>query len=88
MPIKIEQGAIFIADAHYPNHGDTLLKLLNSINNGKIKTPQLFLVGDIFDLLFGYNDYIKSFSEDVIELLNGLSLQIEISILREIMISV
>ncbi len=29
-------------------------------------------------MLFGYNDYIKSFSEDVIELLNGLSLKIEI----------
>ena len=61
MPTSIEQGAIFVADAHYPNHGDDFLKLLKKIDEGEIKTPQLFLVGDIFDLLFGYNDYIKSF---------------------------
>jgi UDP-2,3-diacylglucosamine hydrolase len=78
MPIEIEQGAIFVADAHYPNHGDDFFKLLKKIDGGEIVTSQLFLVGDIFDLLFGYNDYIKSFSEDAIKLLNRLSLRIEI----------
>ncbi len=78
MPIQIEQGAIFIADAHHPNHGDTLFKLLKKIDKGEIKTTQLFLVGDIFDLLFGYNDYILKFSKDAIELLNILSLKIDI----------
>lgn len=78
MPIEVEQGAVFVADAHYPNHGDDFLKLLEKIEKGEIKTAQLFLVGDIFDLLFGYNDYIKKFSQDAIELLNRLSLKIDI----------
>ena len=42
MSTSIEQGAIFVADAHYPNHGDAFLKLLKKIDKGEIKTPQLF----------------------------------------------
>jgi len=51
--IQIEKGALFIADAHYPTHGDTLLELLHHIDTGKLVVPQLFLMGDIFDLLVG-----------------------------------
>lgn len=51
--IQIEKGALFIADAHYPTHGDTLLEWLHHIDTGKLVVPQLFLMGDIFDLLVG-----------------------------------
>ncbi len=78
MPREIKEGAIFIADAHYPHYGDTLLTLLKSIENQTLKTPQLFLMGDIFDLLFGYNEYIKKFSKELIELLQKLSQDLEI----------
>ena len=27
--VMIEEGAIFVADAHYPHHGDALPKLLD-----------------------------------------------------------
>ncbi|MCK4440456.1 MAG: UDP-2,3-diacylglucosamine diphosphatase [Sulfurovaceae bacterium] len=75
---EIKENAIFIADAHYPHYGDELLEILKKIKSNNIKTPQIFLMGDIFDLLFGYNEYIKSFSQEVIELLNEISKTIEI----------
>ena len=74
----IKEGAIFIADSHYPHHGDLFLDLLGKLHNGEIKVPQLFLMGDNFDLLFGYNDYIKTFVSEAIELLQSLSKTIEI----------
>ena len=76
--IIIQKNALFIADSHYPHHGDTFLNLLKKLDNNKIKTPQLFLMGDNFDLLFGYNDYIQTFSKEAIDLLQTLSKKIEI----------
>jgi len=76
--IEIKESAIFIADSHYPHHGDAFLKLLQKLENEEVKTPQLFLLGDNFDLLFGYNDYIKTFSNEAITLLQKLSKNLEI----------
>jgi len=76
--ISIQENAIFIADSHYPHHGDAFLTLLQQIECGEIQTSQLFLMGDNFDLLFGYNDYIQTFSEEVIALLQRLSQTLEI----------
>ena len=76
--ISIQEQAIFIADSHYPHHGDAFFTLLKKLENGEIKTPQLFLMGDNFDLLFGYNDYIQSFSKEAITLLKRLSQKVEI----------
>ncbi len=78
MSKELKQNAIFIADAHYPHHGNDFLRLLKDIKTHKIKTPQLILMGDIFDLLFGYNKYIQTFSKDAIELLQDLSKDLEI----------
>ena len=79
MPKEIKEHALFIADAHYPHHGDTFFKILKKLENGKLKTPQLFLMGDIFDLLFGHNDYIKTFTQEAIHQINQLSKKIEIT---------
>jgi UDP-2,3-diacylglucosamine hydrolase len=78
MPKQIKEDALFIADAHYPHHGDAFLNLLKKIDSKELKTSQLFLMGDIFDLLFGYNEYIKTFSKPAIELLQKLSNNLEI----------
>ena len=75
---EIKEGALFIADSHYPHHGDDFLLLLQKLDNGEIQAPQLFLVGDNFDLLFGYNDYIQTFVKEAISLLQKLSQRIEI----------
>jgi len=60
------------------HHGDAFLALLKDLDSGEIQTPQLFLMGDNFDLLFGYNNYIQSFSQEAISLLQKLSKHIEI----------
>jgi len=76
--IEIKENALFIADSHYPHHGDAFLDLLKKLDSGEIHTPQLFLMGDNFDLLFGHNDYIKTFSNEAITLLQKLSKKLEI----------
>ncbi len=76
--IEIKENALFIADSHYPHHGNSFLKLLQKLENEEVKTPQLFLMGDNFDLLFGHNDYIQTFSAEAITLLQTLSKKIEI----------
>ena len=76
--ITIQEQALFIADSHYPHHGDAFLDLLKKLESGEIQTPQLFLMGDNFDLLFGYNEYIKTFSSEAILLLQTLSRKFEI----------
>ena len=78
MPKEIKENALFIADAHYPHHGDEFLKLLQQLRAKELTPPQLFLMGDIFDLLFGYNDYIQTFSKPAIELLQEISKELEI----------
>lgn len=75
---SINEGALFIADAHYPHHGDEFLELLQALDQGEITTPQLFLMGDIFDLLFGYGDYTPALYPEAIGLLNRLAEKIEI----------
>jgi UDP-2,3-diacylglucosamine hydrolase len=79
---SIRENAIFIADAHYPHHGEEFLELLKALESGRIETPQLFLMGDIFDLLFGCGDYIRSFVPEAIERLQRLSERIEIHYLE------
>jgi UDP-2,3-diacylglucosamine hydrolase len=76
--LTIKENAIFIADSHYPHHGDDFLKLLKKIEKKEIQTQQIFLMGDNFDLLFGHNDYIQTFAEEAIALLKKLSQSIEI----------
>jgi UDP-2,3-diacylglucosamine hydrolase len=74
----IEEGALFIADAHYPHHGEAFFTLLQALESGQLTTPQLFLMGDNFDLLFGHNAYIQTFSQEAIVLLQRLSKQMPI----------
>ena len=76
--LDIQNHAIFIADSHYPHHGEAFLHLLQAIEQNKIITNQLFLMGDNFDLLFGYNTYIQSFSKKAIRLIQRLSKRIDI----------
>ncbi|WP_295418211.1 metallophosphoesterase [Sulfurovum sp.] len=76
--LEIKEKAIFIADSHYPHHGNAFLELLKKLESGEVETSQLFLMGDNFDLLFGYNDYIQTFSHEAIVLLQTLSKKMEI----------
>jgi UDP-2,3-diacylglucosamine hydrolase len=76
--IEIKEGALFIADAHYPHHGNAFFQILKKIERKELHASQIFLMGDIFDLLFGYNDYIKQPLSGTIALVEKLSKKHEI----------
>jgi len=77
--IEIQEGAIFLSDAHYsPELRPELLSFFQALNNEKVCTKQLVLFGDIFDALFGYIPYTYEKNKELITLLNTLSLKIEI----------
>ena len=76
---KLQDGALLIADAHYPNHKkEQFLALLQDIKEGKIRAKQLILMGDIFDLLVGNSPYLKAKFAKEIELLEEIAKEIEV----------
>ena len=74
----IRKGALFVADAHFPHHGDAFIKLLRQMYEFEYLCQQLFLMGDNFDLLFGYNDYITGYVSEAIDLINGIAEKTEV----------
>ena len=80
--IKIEEGAMFVADAHYPFYGKEFLELLESIKSGKLDTPQLFLMGDNFDALFGGCAPCFEFAKEAIELIDAIAKEKEVYFLE------
>jgi len=77
--ITIQEGALLISDAHYaPTLRPQLLSFFQALNAQKIQTTQLLLFGDIFDALFGYIPYTYAQNKELVDLLNKLSLEIEI----------
>ncbi len=75
---KIKEGAIFISDAHdNESRKDFHLFLLN-LQKQELLPSQLFLMGDMFELLVGEISYTKSLFKETIELINTLSHKIEI----------
>ena len=78
--ITLKEGAIFITDAHYnkPKGETQLYELLQKIAKEKIKTSQLFLLGDIFDALFGGVPHTAKANAEVIELIKQIAKKIEV----------
>ncbi|MBX1885650.1 metallophosphoesterase [Campylobacter peloridis] len=76
--IIIKENAIFIADAHENENRRGFWEFLQALKNGKIQTPQLFLMGDIFDLLIYEIKATHQFAKPYIELLEELADDIEI----------
>jgi UDP-2,3-diacylglucosamine hydrolase len=72
----LKDKAIFIADAHYPNRSKELLSFLEALKRNP--PPQLFLMGDIFDILIGGYENFKRENLKLIELINSLSPYCEI----------
>ena len=74
----LHEGAILVADAHYSFKHPLLLDFLQTIHTEEIITPQLILMGDIFDLLFTDIALTLERNRVVIDLINALSEQIEV----------
>jgi UDP-2,3-diacylglucosamine hydrolase len=78
MHLDINADAIFIADAHYNKNRTSFKIFLDDILNQKIQTTQLFLLGDIFDVLNSQINYFINANQTIIDKLNQLSKQIQI----------
>ena len=77
--ITIKEGAFFIADAHYnKNKNPHFLSFLKQIKEKKLNPTQLFLLGDIFDALFGNVPYTAKDNQEVIDLIEEISKEIEV----------
>lgn len=77
-PDTLRHGAIVIADAHCAPWRTLFLDFLRALEKGDIETPQLILMGDIFDLLFGPIETTHLLNAEGIELLQKLSYRMEI----------
>jgi UDP-2,3-diacylglucosamine hydrolase len=76
--INIQDGAIFISDAHDNAKRDGFYKFLQKIDSGEIKTIQLFLMGDMLDLLIGEISYLREKHKKYIELIDKIASKIEL----------
>ncbi|EAH7586065.1 UDP-2,3-diacylglucosamine diphosphatase [Campylobacter lari] len=76
--IIIKENAIFIADAHENENRHGFWDFLQALKNKKLQTPQLFLMGDIFDLLIYEVKATHDFAKAYIDLLEELAGEIEI----------
>ena len=61
--IVVKSGAIFIADSHENENRENFWHFLCALKSGEIKTPQLFLMGDMFDFLAGECEFFVKFYE-------------------------
>ncbi|WP_337215383.1 UDP-2,3-diacylglucosamine diphosphatase [Campylobacter sp. 2457A] len=74
----LQNKAILIADAHENTQRRGFWKFLQALKNDEISTPQLILMGDIFDLLIGEISATHEFAKPYIYLLEELAQKIEI----------
>jgi len=74
----LKEGAILVADAHCAPWRPAFIDFLRAVESKEIRTPQLILMGDVFDLLFGDIDATLTLNRDSIALLNTLAERVEI----------
>jgi len=71
--VEIVKGAFFVADTHTPHYSTLFDEMLDAIIEGRLSLPQLFLMGDIFDLLFAKNRLIYEYNKSNIKRLQRVS---------------
>ncbi|MDX1808383.1 MAG: UDP-2,3-diacylglucosamine diphosphatase [Sulfurospirillaceae bacterium] len=78
MFLDVKEGAIFISDAHENDNRDYFWQFLLAVESKKIEATQLFLMGDMFDLLVGEVKYLRKKYQRYIDLLEKIALEIEV----------
>ncbi|MFT7860372.1 MAG: metallophosphoesterase [Sulfurimonas sp.] len=71
--IEIKEGAFVLSDAHYSPSRPELLDFIKAIHAKQFQTPQLILMGDIFDALFGSIEYTYRDNLEMIKLLKEIA---------------
>jgi len=77
-PKTLQEGAILIADAHCAPWRTSFIDFLHALESDKIMTPQLILMGDIFDMLYGPIQRSYRYNTEGIDLLKRLCKKMEI----------
>ena len=76
--IVVKSSAIFIADSHENENRENFWHFLCALKSGEIKTPQLFLMGDMFDFLAGECEFFVKFYERYVRAIDELGEKMEI----------
>ena len=76
--IVVKSGAIFIADSHENENRENFWYFLCALKSGEIKTPQLFLMGDMFDFLASECEFFVKFYERYVRAIDELGEKMEI----------
>lgn len=75
---NLKNNSIFVADSHFNKKNKEFLTFLKKLNSREIVISSLILMGDNFDFISGESKYFIKINKEVIDLLNELSLKIEI----------
>ncbi|WP_456486137.1 UDP-2,3-diacylglucosamine diphosphatase [Hydrogenimonas sp.] len=75
--IVLQDGAWLISDAHYAHYRTDLYRFLSSLSPSDLP-PQIILMGDIFDLLFGDAKNSIEINLEMVDLLKEISLSCEV----------
>ncbi len=78
MYLNVLDDSIFVADSHYNEKNQEFLIFLEKLLSKKIKTKQLFLMGDMIDFISGESKYFVKKNQKILNSLNELSKSIEI----------
>ena len=76
--IVVKSSAIFIADSHENENRENFWHFLCALKSGEIKTPQLFLMGDMFDFLASECEFFVKFYERYVRAIDELGEKMEI----------
>ena len=76
--IVVKSGAIFIADSHENENRENFWCFLCALKSDEIKTPQLFLMGDMFDFLASECEFFVKFYERYVRAIDELGEKMEI----------
>ena len=72
-PFRLCDGALLIADAHFCATREELMPLLEAIAAAKLTPPQLFLMGDVVDMLIGPLGYTRRINQGFIEVIDRIA---------------
>lgn len=78
MYLNILDDSIFVADSHFNEKNQEFLIFLEKLLSKKIKTKQLFLMGDMIDFISGESKYFIKRNQRILDIINELSKTIEI----------
>ena len=74
----LQEGALLLGDAHYSHLRPQLLQLIEDIASKKLQIPQLILMGDILDALFGDVSFTLQENRTIVKFIQKISQEIEV----------